>query len=724
MKTKNKPYFSKKRINNKNTKKQKGVKKSRKTRKYIGSGRYENTLQKITRRLQNIAKKSKLNTPYATSQPLNRTITRRLYNSSRNTANDANDVLSFVNNMYGSYNRQNDDKQKTIDREIRNATKNMFETKNQPHVMVEPDVMVEPEIMFEPEIMLEPEIITLEDTNIILQHPLTVIEEQTEINYNTALLEKIDQLPNENGSVQIKEEIKNIITKPNNNGGWIGWTRAAALTGYKLVAEPPIQLINKVAQNLYVRYRILSPSLTNISPISQTPRTSFFSTGYKFTPKSINSIILLVVMNMNYVTDWTKKENIDIFYQRLFITLNSTISPILEQDINFRDCGSFSKMVLPHIVNPQMAQTIISQLDSSQQEHPKLKIVMERTNNMCNTIVPLLVKHYTSDKKNADKSAILVQAKNILKNYLRNELNNIKEVISEILKNEIPEHSDLEPHDIFNSDEFNDEFNSEIIEHTINNITNNIKQKILDKINEISTELDKCITTEGKCKLIKPSETDEIIQIENQITTDFDNIIKQKNIIETADGKVSIGELSTNTLNALNKLIDLWSNQIMKEQTEHPQENASIVISLLNVLDLRVGKILNDICQLNNNTDMACDGDFIRFVNDVSTQSELEIEIIYKFINDVLIDNTIHAIKSKIKQILLPDIDKKILEYTPLDIQLLGLIIKNKYNKSILFNKSIPTLSGAAPSLSGAAKFSLQNMGQQILKPEKNSSSV
>ena len=462
----------------------------------------------------------------------------------------------------------------------------------------------------------------------------------------------------------LKEKVVeyNNQTKEQENTGFIGWTKAAALTGYDMFSSTKDYVIQKTAQGVATaKTKIVSNAIyaSRVIPLG-------VKTGYGLLDWGcLQSISAIISMNSENL-DWSKTENLDQYYKNLTVILD-VVLPVLLKDLTKQGCNESIPQILKHVINPITVDKITGAIQEEIKINEKFSQIVDNSNDFCNKILPVISEHC---KQKGWSTGIGKEGEVLLNNYLNTSLTLVKDIVWDMFdtitikilsKITSTIDSQVKSGNIQDYDTLSEE-ESQKMKQQYNNIFQTTSIKVaLDELQKKAEESYKFLSSTINELLIE----DQIKEINDKpvppVIQEEETKLKQDLINFTQD-KVKIGDFVTNLVPTIQKLLILWKNEIYKQNEKN---DFSSVCCLLNVLDLRINTLLDETCKIYAKgllPEEACSKQFIDLVGTFYTKpaDNVNIDDVKMSIKNIVINLMIKSIKDKL---ILLDIDDKNFTY-------------------------------------------------------------
>jgi len=475
-----------------------------------------------------------------------------------------------------------------------------------------------------------------------------------QIKFNTELEQIFEKIKDAN----LKQKVidYNNETKEQENLGFIGWTKAAALTGYDLLSPTKDYIIQKTAEGVAIAKTKIVKS---VYPFAEgTVNTARIiplgvKTGYGLLDWGLIQSISAIISMSREKIDWSKTENLDEYNKNLSNILDTVLSLLLK-DLTKQGCNENIPKILKHIINPETVDKIRSNIQEKSLTDKNLSQLVDNSNEFCNKILPIVSEQF---KKNGFSKGIGPKATELLDNYLDNSLELAKEIVWDMFENVTTENfnklyanieSDIESNLIYDPENlsekelqklkemYNDTFKISSLKVSINEL----KEKAFEGYQFIKSKIDKQ-TSEEIDKILNKNPIPPLIQEEEE------NL--KENLVNFTQDKVKISEFITNLVPTIGKLLLLWKDEIYKQNIS---DEFSSVDCLLNVLDLRINTLLDETCKVYAKgllPQELCSEKFIELVSNFYTkpQDDINIDDVKKSIKNIVINLMINKVKDK-----------------------------------------------------------------------------
>jgi hypothetical protein len=462
----------------------------------------------------------------------------------------------------------------------------------------------------------------------------------------------------------LKEKVVeyNNQTKEQENIGFIGWTKAAALTGYDMFSSTKDYVIQKTAQGVATaKTKIVSNAVYASRVIPLGVKTGYGLLDWGF----IQSISALISMSSEKL-DWSKTENLDQYNKNLTVILD-TVLPVLLKDLTKQGCNQSIPQILKHVINPITVDKITGAIQEETKTNEKFSQLVDNSNDFCNKILPAVSEHC---KQKGWSTGIGEKGTELLNNYLDTSLTLVKDIVWDMfdtitLKNlrkltsavgSQVESGNIQDYDSLSeqeSQEMKQQYNDIFQTTSIKVAVDELQKKIEESYNFLSSTINELLI-EDQVKEINNKPVPPVIQEE-------ETKLKQDLVNFTQD-KVKIGDFVTNLVPTIQKLLILWKNEIYKQ---NGKTDFSSVCCLLNVLDLRINTLLDETCKIYAKgllPEEACSKKFIDLVGTFYTKpaNNVNIDDVKNSIKNIVINMMIKSIKDKVIPL---DIDDKNFTY-------------------------------------------------------------
>ena len=456
----------------------------------------------------------------------------------------------------------------------------------------------------------------------------------------------------------LKEKVVeyNNQTQEQENNGFIGWTKAAALTGYDMFSSSKDYIIQKTAEGVAIAetkivnnavYASIASRVIPLLPIVlKTTGLGLFDKGLYH---STSAIIAMSSENL----DWSKTENLDQYNKNLTIILDIVL-PLLLKDLTKQGCNESIPQILKHVINPITVDKITGSIQKETKTNEKFSQLVDNSNDFCNKIIPIISEQF---KKNGFSKGIGTQANNLLKNYLDSSLSLAKEIVWDVFYTiTIKNLSKLNSEIIFDieSDSGNDpdnlsdkrvqklkqEYNDLFQKISIEVVIDELQKKAEESYKFLSSTINE-VFIKQQVKEINDKPVPPVIQQEEE------NI--KENLVNFTEDKVKIGDFITNLFPSIEKLLLLWDKEIYNQSGKSGFSNT---VCLLNVLDLRINTLLDETCKIYAKgllSETVCSDHFIDFVGNFYTKpaTNITIDDVKESLKSIIINLIIKNIKDK-----------------------------------------------------------------------------
>jgi len=470
-------------------------------------------------------------------------------------------------------------------------------------------------------------------------------------------------------NVNLREKVieYNNQTISQENIGFIGWTKAAALTGYNMLSPSKDYIIKKTAQSV----AIAKTNVVNNYIVKGTYNTLFralpvgIKTTYGLLDWGLLQSIAAMISMTNEKLDWTKTENLDQYNKNLTITLD-VVLPVLLKDLTNQGCNKALINISKRVINPITVTKIASSIQEKTKTNVNFSQLADSSTDFCNKILPIISEQF---KKHGFSKGIGDNARDLLNNYLDTSLSLAKDILWDFLKNntravfeEIDSDIDVSIESNFIYDPEMSETDLQNLRRQYNDIFQGITLKIIaNKLNEKASEIRNFLSSTINKETIKTKVTyllhkpflPEIQEGEEEI---------KDNLVNFTQDKVKISEFITNLGPSIQKLLILWNKEIHKQGVT---DEFSSVDCLLNVLDIRINTLLDETCKV-----------YAKSLLPKELCSKKFIDLVSIFYTKPLSDVTIDDVKNSIKNIII------------------NFMVKNIQEKTLYFGKTIEKVFG------------------------------
>lgn len=334
---------------------------------------------------------------------------------------------------------------------------------------------------------------------------------------------------------------------------------------------------------------------------------------------------LWTMSKYNYVkTDWTKKENLDSYYNSLFKIVIPILEIIFDEYLK-KGCDEIIPQLLMRIIHPKTATILLNNKLSQE--------LWKNTYDTCNSVVPQIANSIIKNGYNAELNA---SVKMEISNYIKNTMDFCIDIVYDIIKYNLLNKVNVNIKEailydeIISKDEIIEMFNDNFAEYIITNA----KQVFNNYMHSV-----------------KPTDVSQTV---NAITTNDTTIAEQEvkdklySILSVKNNKITIYDL---TKPEIRQLFIKWIIEI--EANIHEKNNPYFVANcILNVIDLRLHVIVGDICKLLQKTDeLYCSNDVIKMLELISTKPVHSIDDIRSVIKPIIInafDEYVNKTKNKV----------------------------------------------------------------------------
>ena len=456
----------------------------------------------------------------------------------------------------------------------------------------------------------------------------------------------------------LKEKVVeyNNQTQEQENNGFIGWTKAAALTGYDMFSSSKDYIIQKTAEGVAIAetkivnnavYASIASRVIPLLPIVLK------TTGLGLFDKGLYHSVSAIIAMSSESLDWSETENLDQYNKNLTIILDIVL-PLLLKDLTKQGCNESIPQILKHVINPITVDKITGSIQKETKTNEKFSQLVDNSNDFCNKIIPIISEQF---KKNGFSKGIGTQANNLLNNYLDTSLSlakdivwdmfytitikNIRNINSEIIF-DIESDSGNDPDNLSDKrvqklkQEYNDLFQKISIEVVIDEL----QKKAEESYKFLSSTINE-VFIKQQVKEINDKPVPPVIQQEEE------NI--KENLVNFTEDKVKIGDFITNLFPSIEKLLLLWDKEIYNQSGKSGFSNT---VCLLNVLDLRINTLLDETCKIYAKgllSETVCSDHFIDFVGNFYTKpaTNITIDDVKESLKSIIINLIIKNIKDK-----------------------------------------------------------------------------
>lgn len=462
----------------------------------------------------------------------------------------------------------------------------------------------------------------------------------------------------------LKEKVVeyNNQTKEQENAGFIGWTKAAALTGYDMFSSTKDYVIQKTAQGVATaKTKIVSNAVyaSRVIPLG-------VKTGYGLLDWGLIQSISAIISMSSEKLDWSKTENLDQYYKNLTIVLD-TVLPVLLKDLTKQGCNESIPQILKHVINPITVDKITGSIQEETKTNEKFSQLVDNSNDFCNKILPAISEHC---KQKGWTTGIGEKGTELLNNYLDTSLTLVKDIVWDMFDTITIKHlnkiastieslvqsGDIQDYNSLSEQEsqkIKEQYNDIFQKTSIKVALDELQKKVEESYKFLSSTINELLI-EDQIKEINDKPVPPVIQEE-------ETKLKQDLVNFTQD-KVKIGDFITNLVPTIQKLLILWKNEIYKQNGKN---DFSSVCCLLNVLDLRINTLLDETCKIYAKgllPEEACSKQFIDLVGTFYTKpaDNINIDDVKNSIKNIVINMMIKSIKDKVIPL---DIDDKNFTY-------------------------------------------------------------
>ena len=470
--------------------------------------------------------------------------------------------------------------------------------------------------------------------------------------------DKLNEIIQNIKDVNLKEKVVeyNNQTKTQENTGFIGWTKAAALTGYDMFSSSKDYIIQKTAEGVAIAetkivnnavYASIASRVIPLLPIVLK------TTGLGLFDKGLYHSVSAIIAMSSESLDWSETENLDQYNKNLTIILDIVL-PLLLKDLTKQGCNESIPQILKHVINPITVDKITGSIQKETKTNEKFSQLVDNSNDFCNKIIPIISEQF---KKNGFSKGIGTQANNLLNNYLDTSLSlakdivwdmfytitikNIRNINSEIIF-DIESDSGNDPDNLSDKrvqklkQEYNDLFQKISIEVVIDEL----QKKAEESYKFLSSTINE-VFIKQQVKEINDKPVPPVIQQEEE------NI--KENLVNFTEDKVKIGDFITNLFPSIEKLLLLWDKEIYNQSGKSGFSNT---VCLLNVLDLRINTLLDETCKIYAKgllSETVCSDHFIDFVGNFYTKpaTNITIDDVKESLKSIIINLIIKNIKDK-----------------------------------------------------------------------------
>ena len=470
--------------------------------------------------------------------------------------------------------------------------------------------------------------------------------------------DKLNEIIQNIKDVNLKEKVVeyNNQTKTQENTGFIGWTKAAALTGYDMFSSSKDYIIQKTAEGVVIAetkivsnavYASIASRVIPLLPIVLK------TTGLGLFDKGLYHSVSAIIAMSSESLDWSETENLDQYNKNLTIILDIVL-PLLLKDLTKQGCNESIPQILKHVINPITVDKITGSIQKETKTNEKFSQLVDNSNDFCNKIIPIVSEYF---KKNGWSTGIGKEGEVLLKNYLDSSLSlakdivwdmfytitikNIRNINSEIIF-DIESDSGNDPDNLSDKrvqklkQEYNDLFQKISIEVVIDEL----QKKAEESYKFLSSTINE-VFIKQQVKEINDKPVPPVIQQEEE------NI--KENLVNFTEDKVKIGDFITNLFPSIEKLLLLWDKEIYNQSGKSGFSNT---VCLLNVLDLRINTLLDETCKIYAKgllSETVCSDHFIDFVGNFYTKpaTNITIDDVKESLKSIIINLIIKNIKDK-----------------------------------------------------------------------------
>jgi len=470
-----------------------------------------------------------------------------------------------------------------------------------------------------------------------------------QLDFNNKLNEIIQNINIKDDGLREKVIEYNNQTKEQENTGFIGWTKAAALTGYDIFSSSKDYIIQKTAEGVAIaKTKIVSNYVYSSRVIPLGVKTGYGLLDWGL----IQSISAIISMSSEKI-DWSKTENLDEYNKNLSNILDTVLSLLLK-DLTKQSCNENIPKILKHIINPETVNKIRSTIQEKSKTNDNLSQLVDNSNDFCNKILPIVSEQF---KKNGFSKGIGTNATELLDNYLDSSLELAKDIVWDMFKNSTTKNFnelntnidlDIESNFIYDPENLSEKelqklkemYNNTFEISSIKVAINELKEKAYESYQFINSKINKEYIEE-QLKEINNKPVPPSIQAEEK------NL--KENLVNYTQDKVKISDFITNLGGSVGKLLLLWKDEIYKQNMS---DNFSSVDCLLNVLDLRINTLLDETCKVYAKgllPQELCSEKFIELVSNFYTKppNDINMDDVKKSIKNIVINLMINKVKDK-----------------------------------------------------------------------------
>ena len=472
-----------------------------------------------------------------------------------------------------------------------------------------------------------------------------------QLQFNDKLNETIQNI--EDPTLKEKVVEYNNQTKEQENTGFIGWTKAAALTGYDMFSSSKDYIIQKTAEGVAIAETKIVNNAVYASTLIPLLPIILKTTGLGLFDKGLYQSVSAIIAMSSESLDWSKTENLDQYNKNLTIILDIVL-PLLLKDLTKQGCNESIPQILKHVINPTTVNKITSSIQEETKTNEKFSQLVDNSNDFCNKIIPIISEQF---KKNGFSKGIGTQANNLLNNYLDTSLSLAKDIVWDIFKKttftnirkitsnidselesgNIPDYDALSEQE---SQKIKEEYNDLFQKISINVVINELQKKAEESYKFLSSTINSSFVKQ-QVKEINNKPVPPVIQQEEE------NI--KENLVNFTEDKVKIGDFITNLVPSIEKLLLLWDKEIYNQSGK---SGFSYTVCLLNVLDLRINTLLDETCKIYAKgllSETVCSDHFIDFVGNFYTKpaSDINIDDVKESLKSIIINFMIKNIKDK-----------------------------------------------------------------------------
>ena len=453
----------------------------------------------------------------------------------------------------------------------------------------------------------------------------------------------------------LKEKVVeyNNQTQEQENNGFIGWTKAAALTGYDMFSSSKDYIIQKTAEGVVIAETKIVSNAVYASRIIPLVPIVLKTTGLGLFDRGLYQSTSAIIAMSSENLDWSKTENLDQYNKNLTIILDIVL-PLLLKDLTKQGCNESIPQILKHVINPITVDKITGSIQKETKTNEKFSQLVDNSNDFCNKILPIVSEYF---KKNGWSTGIGKEGEVLLKNYLDSSLSLAKDIVWDMFYTiTIKNLSKLNSEIIFDieSDSGNDpdnlsdkrvqklkqEYNDLFQKISIEVVIDELQKKAEESYKFLSSTINE-VFIKQQVKEINDKPVPPVIQQEEE------NI--KENLVNFTEDKVKIGDFITNLFPSIEKLLLLWDKEIYNQSGKSGFSNT---VCLLNVLDLRINTLLDETCKIYAKgllSETVCSDHFIDFVGNFYTKpaTNITIDDVKESLKSIVINLIIKNIKDK-----------------------------------------------------------------------------